>query len=90
MSDLPAFVTSPEHVRAVDFGHVLVLIDYRTGQVKYLPPKPATQWTRAARTGITDGMDPALLRLLLDNGHLHSVPAATPWPAPDRPAAATR
>lgn len=90
MSDLPAFVTCPEAVRAVDFGHVLVLVDYRTGQVKYLPSKPAAQWTRAARTGTTDGMDPALLRLLLDNGHLHSVPVATPWPAPARPEAATR
>ena len=56
---VPVFLACPSSVRAVDFGHVLVLIDYRTGGVRCLLPAAAAQWNRAARTGTSQGMPPA-------------------------------
>ncbi|ONK13224.1 lasso peptide biosynthesis B2 protein [Streptomyces sp. MP131-18] len=82
MSDLPTNLTCPTHVRAIDFRHVLVLVDYRTGRVQCLLPAAAAQWTRAARTGTSDGMTPALLQRLLHTGMLTPTSTATPWPTP--------
>lgn len=91
MPDLPRFATSPSHVRAVDFGHVLVLIDYRTGRVQCLLPPAAVLWQDTARTGCLDDMAPALAARLLAVGLLVPVPGPAPWPAPAtaRPARAS-
>ncbi|MYS33582.1 transglutaminase superfamily protein [Streptomyces sp. KhCrAH-43] len=78
MDDLPSFVTCPQAVRAVDFGHVLVLIDYRTGNVQALQPPAADQWNALSRTGVLDRnrIAPALGRRLLALGLL--APASGP------------
>lgn len=81
MSGTPYLACSTS-VRAVDFGHVLVLVDYRTGRVRCLLPAAAEHWNRAARTGTSDGMPPALLRSLVASGLLFPTTAARPWPAP--------
>lgn len=82
MADLPPFVTCPPHVRAVDFGHVLVLIDYRTGCVRCLLPAAAISWHTAARTGRSDSARPALAHQLVALGLLAPAPVAAPWSAP--------
>ncbi|MFD4115870.1 lasso peptide biosynthesis B2 protein [Streptomyces niveus] len=82
MADLPSFVSCPAHVRAVDFGHVLVLIDYATGGVRCLLPAASISWHRAARTGRSDSMSPALAHRLVALGLLAPAPAAAPWSAP--------
>ncbi|MGW6744102.1 lasso peptide biosynthesis B2 protein [Streptomyces sp. NPDC055025] len=82
MTDLPCFATSPNHVRAVDFGHVLVLIDYRTGRARCLLPAATVLWRSAAHTGRLDAMAPALAARLLADGLLVPAPGPTPWPAP--------
>ncbi|MFD7532440.1 lasso peptide biosynthesis B2 protein [Streptomyces sp. NPDC059849] len=82
MLDLPRFVTAPHHVRALDFGHVLVLINYRSNHVQCLFPAAAALWTATARTGRLDTMAAALAAPLLTSGLLIPRPTATPWPAP--------
>lgn len=82
MSEHPAYVTSPPSVRAVDFGHVLVLVDYRTSAVQCLLPDAAAQWTRAARAGTSHPIGPPTLQRLLAAGLLVPAPAAAPWPLP--------
>lgn len=82
MHDLPSFATAPCHVRALDFGHVLVLINYRTGQVQCLLPAAAALWKNAAHTGRLDAMAPTLATRLLTNGLLLPVSSPTPWSAP--------
>ncbi|MFD8609603.1 lasso peptide biosynthesis B2 protein [Streptomyces sp. NPDC059631] len=82
MCDLPRFVTAPRHVRALDFGHVLVLIDYRSNHVQCLFPAAAVHWTATARTGRLDIMPAALATQLLTSGFLVPKPAATPWSSP--------
>ncbi|GAA2969349.1 hypothetical protein GCM10010519_00590 [Streptomyces lactacystinicus] len=79
MDDLPLFVTCPKVVRAVDFGHVLVLIDYRTGSVQALQPPAAAQWDALSRTGVLDRMAPALARRLLALGLLAPVSGPGSW-----------
>lgn len=79
---LPAFLACPSSVRAADFGHVLVLVDYRTGRVRCLLPAAAEQWNRAARTGTCEGMAPALLHSLVAAGLLRPATFAEPWPSP--------
>lgn len=78
----PVFLACSTSVRAADFGHVLVIIDYRTGQVRCLLPASAAQWTRAARTGASEGMSPALLHRLVNAGLVRPSASAEPWPAP--------
>ncbi|MYR56666.1 hypothetical protein GTY54_10620, partial [Streptomyces sp. SID625] len=70
MDDLPLYATCPPPVRAVDFGHVLVLMDYRTGTVQALQPPAATQWDTLCRTGVLDHLAPALAHRLLTLGLL--------------------
>ncbi|MFJ3182469.1 lasso peptide biosynthesis B2 protein [Streptomyces sp. NPDC086796] len=79
MDDLPSFVTCPPAVRAVDFGHVLVLIDYRTGSVQALQPPAADQWRAISRTGTLDRIAPALARRLLTLGLLAPASGPGPW-----------
>lgn len=82
MTDLPRFVTAPCHVRALDFGHVLVLIDYRSNDVKCLFPVAAAHWTAAARTGRLNPAAATLTRQLLTSGFLTPTATAMPWDAP--------
>ncbi|MFD4577513.1 lasso peptide biosynthesis B2 protein [Streptomyces sp. NPDC058417] len=80
MDELPAFVTCPKAVRAVDFGHVMVLIDYRTGSVQALQPPAAEHWTALSRTGVLHQITPALARRFLTLGLLTPTGEPTPWP----------
>ncbi|AJE82648.1 MULTISPECIES: lasso peptide biosynthesis B2 protein [Streptomyces] len=82
MPELPRFATAPRHVRALDFGHVLVLIDYRSNHVQCLLPAAAAHWTATARTGRLDTMPAALATQLLTSALLVPRPTATPWTAP--------
>jgi hypothetical protein len=70
----------PAHVRAADFGHVLVLVDYRTGQVQGLLPTAAECFRKAARTGRSDVLPSRLAAHLLTTGLLRPSPAGGPWP----------
>lgn len=85
------FGTAPAWLGAVDYGHVLVLVDYRTGNVQCLLPPAARLWCQAARTGRTDRLPPALADRLLGLGLLTPVSEPAPWPAPvaGNPAAAS-
>ncbi|MEU0687073.1 lasso peptide biosynthesis B2 protein [Streptomyces uncialis] len=82
MADLPEFASAPGYVPSVDFEHVLVLLDYRTGRVQCLLPAAAAQWHEAATTGRLDSMAPTLATRLLDAGLLVPTTAPTPWPLP--------
>ncbi|MFJ5102350.1 lasso peptide biosynthesis B2 protein [Streptomyces sp. NPDC088554] len=82
MHDLPRFVTAPRQVRALDFGHVMVLVDYRSNRVQCLFPAAAAHWTAAACTGRLDTVPGGLAAQLLASGFLIPKPAATPWPVP--------
>ncbi|MGW2177917.1 lasso peptide biosynthesis B2 protein [Streptomyces sp. NPDC001732] len=87
MTDSPSHATAPDHVRAVDFGHVLVLIDYRTGRVHCLLPEAGAWWRAAAATGRLDPIPPNAVRRLLAAGLLAPTPVAKPWRLPvDAPA----
>ncbi|MCX4745306.1 lasso peptide biosynthesis B2 protein [Kitasatospora sp. NBC_01287] len=80
MSDLPTFAVPPLWVRAADFGHVLVLIDYRTGKIQGLLPAAAERFRQAARTGCLDPLSEQLASQLLDAKLLTPASAACPWP----------
>lgn len=82
MADLPRFATAPTHIRCVDFGHVAVLVDYRTGRVRCLLPAAAARWSEAAGTGRLGGMPEALAESLLATGLLTPTAVATPWEIP--------
>ncbi|MGQ4515557.1 lasso peptide biosynthesis B2 protein [Streptomyces sp. DW26H14] len=74
-----AFLAPPAHVRAVDFGHVLVFIDYRTGRVQGLLPAAAEHIRDAARTGARTSLPRALAAQLLDAELLAPAPAPHSW-----------
>ncbi|MFF5564299.1 lasso peptide biosynthesis B2 protein [Streptomyces sp. NPDC012623] len=82
MPEVPRYATSPGHVHAVDFGHVLVLIDYRSGLVHCLLPAAALQWRDSAGVGCLAAMAPALATSLLTTGLLNPTRSPEPWPAP--------
>ncbi|SFX38718.1 lasso peptide biosynthesis B2 protein [Streptomyces atratus] len=82
MTSLPSHATAPGHVRAVDFGHVLVLIDYRTGRVHCLLPEAGAGWRAAAATGCLDPIPPTAARRLLASRLLIPTPAPNPWTPP--------
>ena len=86
MAELTRFATAPHYVRAVDFGHLLVLINYRDGGVHCLPPPAATLWNRAAQSGQVRDLPSNLAGKLLAAGVLIQTPVAVPWP-PARTAA---
>ncbi|MFJ8046057.1 lasso peptide biosynthesis B2 protein [Kitasatospora sp. NPDC096147] len=79
MPDLDLLVL-PAHVRAADFGHVLVLINYRTGHVQGLLPDAAARFRDAARTGTAQPLSGSLAHQLLAAELLAPGPAAAPWP----------
>ncbi|MGW6207402.1 lasso peptide biosynthesis B2 protein [Streptomyces sp. NPDC055089] len=79
MADLPLFASARSTVRSVDFGHVMVLVDYRDGQVRCLLPAAAAHWVNAARTGRLDTMPAALSRALITGGLLTPAVAPVPW-----------
>ena len=76
----PAYASCPQNVRAVDFGHVLVLIDYRTGRALSLLPPAGQQWDEASRTGALDAMDRPLAHQLLALDLLTATRSPMPWP----------
>lgn len=82
MNETAAFACAPAHVRALDFGHVLVLIDYRTGAVRCLLPAAAARWRQAARTGCTKPLGETLAARMLAARLLIPVTCPTPWPEP--------
>lgn len=82
MDDTYAFATCPRHVRAIDFGHVLVLIDYRTGRAHSLLPPAGQQWQRASRTGTLHALDDAFARRLFVLGLLAPTREPIPWTPP--------
>ncbi|MBI1759594.1 MAG: lasso peptide biosynthesis B2 protein [Actinobacteria bacterium] len=82
MPKLPRFATAPAHVGAVDFGHVLVLVDYRTGRVQCVLPAAATHWRHMAETGSLDTVPPTLAGRLLGARLLTPTVVPSPWPAP--------
>lgn len=79
MADLPLFASARSTVRSVDFGHVMVLIDYRDGQVRCLLPAAAAHWVDAARTGRLNTMPVVLSRALITGGLLTPAVAPVPW-----------
>ncbi|MER6361651.1 lasso peptide biosynthesis B2 protein [Kitasatospora sp. NPDC001527] len=79
--DEPAdVVTMPSHVRATDFGHVLVLIDYHSGSVRGLLPAAADRFRRAARTGDYRALGKPLNNRLRAAGLVVPAASASPWP----------
>jgi hypothetical protein len=79
MTDVPLFAAARSTVRSVDFGHVLVLINYRDGQVRCLLPAAAAHWCDTALTGRLDTMPVALSRALLSGGLLTPAETPAPW-----------
>jgi hypothetical protein len=84
MPDLPSHLTAPDFVRAVDYGHVMVLIDYRYGAVRCLLPPGSERWSRAARTGRSEHLPPQLAARLCETGLLRPTAEPAPWPEPLR------
>lgn len=70
----------PAHVRAADFGHVLVLIDYRSGQVRGLLPAAAARYRAAAREGTITPLTGGLTEQLRAAGLLAPAPMPSHWP----------
>ena len=89
MADPPRFATAPAHVRAVDFGHVAVLVNYRNGHVQCLLPAAATLWRHATATGHLAHVPADLAARLLAAGFLTPTATPTPWPTPLPAKAAT-
>ncbi|MFD5385603.1 lasso peptide biosynthesis B2 protein [Streptomyces sp. NPDC127074] len=83
------FATAPAHVRALDFGHVAVLVNYRNGHVQCLLPAAATLWRDAAATGHLDLIPPILANRLLAAGLLTRTAIPIPWQTPLTAKAAT-
>ncbi|MFJ9605874.1 lasso peptide biosynthesis B2 protein [Kitasatospora sp. NPDC101176] len=82
MTTVPRYGFAHRQVRALDFGHVVVLIDYRTGRVQCLLPAAASRWHEAARTGTTEPLGDTLARQLFAATLLVPAPAPAPWPRP--------
>ncbi|MFE7190568.1 lasso peptide biosynthesis B2 protein [Kitasatospora sp. NPDC057595] len=70
----------PSHVRATDFGHVLVLIDYHSGSVQGLLPAAADRFRRAAPVGDCRALGEPLNNQLRAAGLLVPATSASPWP----------
>lgn len=82
MSELPAYLTAPDFVRAVDYNHISVLIDYRYGGVHCLLPPGGEHWRRAAETGLSKHFPRPLAARLLAAGLLRPCASPEPWPQP--------
>lgn len=81
MPERARFATASRYIRAVNFGHLLVLINYRDGGVHCLPPPAAMLWNQAARSGQIHDLPSNLTGRLLAAGVLIQTPTAVPWPA---------
>ncbi|MFF7454456.1 lasso peptide biosynthesis B2 protein [Kitasatospora sp. NPDC008115] len=79
MAERTGLVTMPTHVRAADFGHVLVLIDYHSGRVQGLLPAAAEGFREAARTGWSRPLGEQLHTRLLAAGLLTPAESAVAW-----------
>ncbi len=79
MHSRPGFVTMPGHVRAADFGHVLVLIDYHSGRVQGLLPAAAERFREAAPVGQSYPLGEGLCAQLLAARLLVPTDTASPW-----------
>lgn len=82
MRELPEHLTAADFVRAVDYGHVTVLVDYRHGGVHCLLPPGGQAWARAARTGLSRDLPAQLASRMLATGLLRPTATPQPWPAP--------
>lgn len=71
--------TAPAHVRALDFGHVTVLVNYRNGHVQCLLSAAAALWRDTAATGRLDVMPSVLATRLLTTGLLVRTLTPIPW-----------
>ncbi|WP_327075463.1 lasso peptide biosynthesis B2 protein [Kitasatospora purpeofusca] len=69
----------PAHVRAADFGHVVVLIDYRSGRVQGLLPAAAERFRVAAGAGQSYPLGERLCTQLLAAGLLVPGGSVSPW-----------
>ncbi|MFF7588583.1 lasso peptide biosynthesis B2 protein [Kitasatospora purpeofusca] len=70
MTDSPSFVTMPRHVRGLDFGHAVVLVNYLNGQVSTLPATAGAALRQAAEFGNAKHLPKRLLKTLLASGSL--------------------
>ncbi|MEU1087813.1 lasso peptide biosynthesis B2 protein [Streptomyces sp. NPDC005576] len=82
MKEVPPYASAHPDIRAIDFNHVLVLIDYRTGRVRCLLPAKAAQWRDVMTTGHTASLPTAGARYLLTMGLLTPTPFPRPMKAP--------
>ncbi|MFJ4677502.1 lasso peptide biosynthesis B2 protein [Kitasatospora sp. NPDC088783] len=79
MADSPSFVTMPRHVRGLDLGHAVVLVDYRNGRVSTLPPSAGAALRRTAEHGSARNLPEPLLESLLAAGLLLAADRPRPW-----------
>ncbi|MFJ1754224.1 lasso peptide biosynthesis B2 protein [Kitasatospora sp. NPDC088134] len=79
MTDSPSFVTMPSHVRGLDFGHAVVLVNYRNGQVSTLPPSAGLALRHSAEFGSARNLPEPLLKSLLTAGLLLAADRPRPW-----------
>lgn len=80
---------APRRVVATDFGHVIVLVDYRTGRVNILHGGPAHWWAELCLTGdrettvcLDREREQEVADALVSRGWLVRTWRARPWPAP--------
>ncbi|WP_233290001.1 lasso peptide biosynthesis B2 protein [Kitasatospora sp. MBT66] len=81
MANPAPFVTMPGHVRGVDFGHAVVLVNYRNGQVSALPASAGAALRQAAKFGSGRHLPVKLLTSLLGGGLLVESDRPRPWRA---------
>ncbi|MFE2410806.1 lasso peptide biosynthesis B2 protein [Kitasatospora sp. NPDC059408] len=81
VADSAPFVTMPGHVRGVDFGHAVVLVNYRDGHVSTLPASAGAALRQAARFGSARHLPEKLLASLLGGGLLVESDRPRPWRA---------
>ncbi|MFE2104410.1 lasso peptide biosynthesis B2 protein [Kitasatospora sp. NPDC059463] len=71
----------PGHVRGVDFGHAVVLVNYHNGQVSALPASAGAALCQTARFGSARHLPEKLLTSLLGGGLLVATNRPRPWRA---------
>ncbi|MFD0396813.1 lasso peptide biosynthesis B2 protein [Kitasatospora sp. NPDC127121] len=79
MTDSPSFVSMPRHVRGLDFGHAVVLVNYYNGQVSTLPASAGAALRHAAEFGNARHLPEPLLKSLLAAGLLGVADRPRPW-----------
>ncbi|MGW2839774.1 lasso peptide biosynthesis B2 protein [Streptomyces sp. NPDC001493] len=78
MTDAPAYASPHPRVKAVDFGHLVVLVDYRTGRVHCLLPATAILWRSLVANGRLAALPKETVLHLLSAGLLTSTSNPTP------------